>query len=147
MFRPSSTRSGPVFGVRLPCPALRLPVIRNDPCGAEISHPCCWQVPLASVSTHLLSSCADTLSLVRTLTRYSARGHPRPHSDERVYVRIRGPRFAIAERVRHEAEGSHAVHRLLFTRLYAQATRQHVDYPQASHRAWNSGLPRNRPRA
>ena len=47
-------------------------------------------------------------------------------------MRIRGPRFGIAERVRHEAEGSHAVHRLFFTRFYAQAIRQHDDYPQVS---------------
>ena len=62
-------------------------------------------------------------------------------------MRIRGPRFAIAETVHHEAEDSHAVHRLFYTRLYAQATRQHDDYPQVSHRVWNSGLPRDRPRA
>ena len=73
--------AGAGFRGSSPCPALRLPVIRNDPCGAEIAHPCCWQVPLASASAHLLSSCADTLSLVRTLTRYSARGRPCPHSD------------------------------------------------------------------
>ena len=59
-------------------------------------------------------------------------------------MRIRGPRFGIAERVRHEAEGSHAVHRLFFTRFYAQATRQHDDYPQVSRRGWNSVLPRDR---
>ena len=40
------------------------------------------------VLSHAVTCCADTLSLVRTLTLYSARGHPRPHSDERVRVRI-----------------------------------------------------------